>query len=257
MLGDASSSSKYGLPTHSPIEDLTFRCAIALPDFLYGQALKFLSIRSEFECFLRKESLNISVRFSEEVGPGYSRPGSDADLQEPGICASRSGQKGAPESSRKCRDFRSGPPSRRETAGAGAARCCPPWPRTPARAETRRWSLTAPRVLCSCAFRPTPSTEGEAQRAPRPAPRVPARALGVAPQPPSPWVARVSLSPPGGLRDLAVEGRVCIARLVSAAVKQIETETGLRSGRASRSDLVFAYGRRVSQANRPGGKFSI
>ena len=48
---------------------------------------------------------------------------------------------------------------------SGAAECCPPLPRTRARAETWPWNLTAPWALCSCAFRPTLSTEGKARRA--------------------------------------------------------------------------------------------
>ncbi|KAK2114872.1 Proteasome subunit beta type-1 [Saguinus oedipus] len=71
-----------------------------------------------------------------------------------------------PQESRKWRNVRSGPPSRRETAGgpagvAGASvRFCPPQPCIRVLAESWEWSRTELRALCSYDFRPTLSTEG-------------------------------------------------------------------------------------------------
>lgn len=86
--GDVSPLSKYGCTSLHSDRRFDFPLLHSVASFLYGQTLKFVSIKSEFECFLKEKK------------PGHPRqlwsrgPGGDADLREPGLGARRSDRRG-------------------------------------------------------------------------------------------------------------------------------------------------------------------
>lgn len=177
-LGDASRFSRCGCTSLHCTRGLDFPLLHSFANFFVRSDFTIFVHRSEFECYLGKERLASSEVFLGIEGiplPTGQAAARTSMSQAPERDGTAGG--GAAEQP-EVLQFPAGRPSRRETAGAIAARCSPPQQCTRARAVPWRWSLTAPRALCSCAFRPTLSTEGESPRAAAFAPPTPRRCSG-------------------------------------------------------------------------------